>query len=330
MVRIAATAICHSDVHIVLGEWSQELPVVAGHEAAGVIEGLGEHVTQLSRGDTVAVSLLRSCGNCFYCLTGSPNLCEATWPSDQASPLSNSQGKRLNQGMHVGSFAEFVVVDQSQVVVIPKDLPMDCAALLGCGVITGVGAVVNTVHVSPGNSVIVIGTGGVGINAVQGARLAGANPIVAVDVLKTKLEAARAFGATHTVDATETDVVEAIRSLTGGRGADYAVVTVGTETAVGQAAALIRAGGTAVIAALPTMGTSARIDIGRFKGERKLVGSSMGSTRLRVDVPRLVALYRRGQLMLDELITGRYELDKINEAIAATEHGQSLRNVIVF
>jgi Zn-dependent alcohol dehydrogenase len=223
------------------------------------------------------------------------------------------------------------VVDQSQLVRIPEDLPLDRASLLACGVITGVGAAVNTGQVRPGSSVAVIGVGGVGLNAVQGAALSGANPIIALDVLDQKLEAARGFGATHGVNSLDPEATEKVKGLTGSRGVDYAIVAVGSTAAGEQALALTRRGGTIVIAGMPHVDASLPLPVYRFVGSgRRFLGSTMGSTRLSVDVPRLIGLYQEGRLKLDELISERYPLDRINEAIEATESGRSLRNVIVF
>ena len=330
-VRLAATAICHSDVHLVRGEWGGELPVVAGHESAGVVEEVGENVTLVRPGDAVVVSLLRACGRCFYCSTGLPHMCGARFALERESRLRNRRGETLHQGIRTAGFAEYAVVDQSQVVKVPSDMPLDRAALLACGVITGLGAVVNTARVGPGESVVVIGTGGVGLNAIQGAVLAGAHPIVAVDRLDVKLAAARAFGATHTINAAQQDPVAALRELTAGRGTDYAFVTVGSPAAAAQAMDMIRSAGTVVIVGIPQEGATVALSISDMVWhERRVIGSRMGSTRLSVDVPRLVELYRHGRLKLDELITARYPLEQINEAIVAMETGAALRNVIVF
>jgi Zn-dependent alcohol dehydrogenase len=245
--------------------------------------------------------------------------------------LRTPAGQRLNAGIRVAGFAEAVVVDQSQLVPVPADFGLDRACLLACGVITGVGAVFNTAQLTPGSSAVVIGAGGVGVNAIQGAVLAGAAPIVAVDVVPRKLPVARSFGATHAVDGRQGDVPRLVRELTGGRGADYVFVTVGSSAAVSQALTLVRRGGTVVLVGMPAAGATAPIPVGDFAGNGlRLLGSNMGSTRLGVDVPRLVARYREGRLKLDELITARYPLAQINEAIVAMEGGEALRNVIVF
>jgi NDMA-dependent alcohol dehydrogenase len=332
-VRMAATAICHSDIHILRGEWGGKVPVVAGHEAAGIIEEVGPGVTRVKPGDPVVVSLLRSCGRCFYCTTGAPHICEGDYALNTETRLHTLRGEPIEQGIRTAAFAEYAVVDQSQVVVVPDDMPLDRAALLACGVITGLGAVVNTAKVEPNSSVVVIGTGGVGLNAIQGAALAGAYPIIAIDLLDNKLDAARAFGATHVINATQVDSPQAaVKELTSGRGADYVFVAVGSPKAVSQGFNMIRREGTVVVVGIPEVDATVSLPVSDFifGGPRRIMGSAMGSTRLSVDVPRLVALYQHGRLKLDELITARYPLEQINEAIAAVEDGKALRNVIMF
>jgi Zn-dependent alcohol dehydrogenase len=330
-VRLVATAICHSDIHYIQGAWPIALPAIFGHESAGIVERVGAGVTDVHPGEHVVVSLLRSCGRCFYCVQGAPSQCESRFPLDSEHRLSTSGGAPISVGLKVAGFAERAVVDQSQVVRVPDDLPLDRAALLGCGVITGIGAVVNVAHVGPGESVAVIGTGGVGLNAVQGAALAGANPILALDTVDTKLEAARRFGATHTANVARDDMRQVIGGLTGGRGADYVFVTVGSTAAVEQGLKLIRPMGTLVTVGIPPAGAMAPLHVLRFAmAGQRVLGCYMGATRLSLDVPRLVDLYRQGRIKLDELITRRYPLEEINEAMAAVEHGEALRNVIVF
>ena len=328
-VRIGATAICHSDIHSIKGELGGGVPMVAGHESAGWVEQVGEGVTALKIGAQVVVSLLKSCGHCLYCRTGRSFLCEASWPHVKESRLHNKRGEALRAMTGVGGFAEYVIVDQSQCVVVPKELPIDRAALLACGVITGFGAVVNRAQVKPMESVVVIGIGGVGLNSVQGAALSGANPIIAVDMLDSKLEAAKSFGATHTVKASDKDAVKQVQQLTAGRGADYVMVTVGSTTAIQQGYQIAGPRGLIVVVGLAPRGETLTLPT-FFGGERMVTSSSMGTTRLALDVPRLVALYQAGRLKLDELITARYPLEKINPAIASVERGEALRNVIMF
>ena len=330
-VEIKACAICHSDIHFMEGAWGGVLPAVYGHEAAGIVTDVGPGVARLAPGDHVIVTLIRSCGGCFYCSRGDAVLCEASFERDTRSPLRGRDGRSIHQGLRTAAFAERVVIDASQAVSVPAELPFEVASLLACGVITGVGAVLNTARVRPLSSVVVIGTGGVGLNSVQGARLAGAQPIIAVDLAPDKLRAAEAFGATHTIGSGGEDLRSAVHALTGGRGADYVFVTVGARSAIEQGLALTRRGGSLVIVGMPAAGVTVALDPGALANDGRLVlGSKMGSTRLEVDVPKLVELYQEGRLKLDELITARYPLERINDAVAAVVRGEALRNVIVF
>jgi Zn-dependent alcohol dehydrogenase len=250
---------------------------------------------------------------------------------DREGKLHDGDGKPVLQALRTGGFAEEVVVERSQVAAIPHEVPFASASLLSCGVITGLGAVVNTAKVPQGASVVVIGTGGVGLNSVQGAAISGAYPIIALDLDDRKLEAAKGFGATHGVNPKSEDAVARVKELTGGRGADYAFVTVGAVRAAEQAVGLIRKAGTMVMVGIPPTGDMASIEIGDIANESQVIlGSKMGSTRLAVDIPKLVALYLDGRLKLDELISGRYPLEEINEAVASVKRGEALRNVIVF
>ena len=331
-VRMAATAICHSDKHYIEGERAAAPPLVVGHEGAGVVAEIGPDVTLVRVGDRVALSLLRQCGRCYFCTVGLPFHCEGSFALATESRLRNSQGVPLGDGqLGASAFAEEAIVDQSQLVIVPDDLPFDRACLLACGVITGAGAVLNTAHVRPGSSVAVVGAGGVGLNAVQGAVLAGAYPIVALDTLPGKLAAAQEFGATHTIEAGREDAPAVMRHLTGGRGADYVFVTVGTASAVAAAFDLIRVAGTLVLVGLPAPGVTAPFPIREFTwAGQRVLGSCMGSTRLSVDVPYFIDLYRQGRLKLDELITAHYPLEHINEAIDAVKRGEVRRNVVMF
>jgi len=330
-VRLSVTAVCHSDIHDIKGELGGDLPFVGGHESAGYVEEIGPNVSSVKPGDPVVITLLKSCGTCFYCITGRPHLCETRFTPKADPALRNKRGDALIPKGNVAGFAEYVLVDESQIVKIPDDMPMDRAALLACGVITGFGVVVNRAQVKPLSSVVVIGTGGVGLNAVQGAAFSGAYPIIAVDMLDSKLEAARSFGATHTVNAGQGDAIEAVKQLTSGRGADYVFVTVGSIDALRQGFSMSGNRGTTVIVGLPRVDDILSLSPFDFIGtERVLTGAFMGSTNIKADIPRLVALYQAGSLKLDELITARYPLDEINEAMAAVERGEALRNVIVF
>lgn len=330
-VQIAACAICHSDILFADGAWGGELPAVYGHEAAGIVEEVGAGVSNVVPGDHVVVTLIRSCGHCHYCAQGVPVACDATFPLDRESPLRASDGAAVGHGLRTGAFAEYAVVDASQAVVVPKDMAFENASLLACGVITGLGAVTNTAQVPSGSSVVVIGTGGVGLNSVQGAVLCGATTIIAVDLSDEKLEAARLFGATHTINSVGRDVAEDVRSITGGRGADYVFVTVGAKAAFDQSYGLMARTGTVVLVGMPASGVMSQIDPGTIASQsQSILGSKMGSARIQIDIPNLVTLYQQGRLKLDELISDRYPLVRINEAIASVKRGEALRNVIVF
>lgn len=334
LVKLAACAICHSDIMFMDGGWGGELPAVYGHEAAGVVQSVGpgvEAMDQVAPGDHVVVTLIRSCGHCHYCAGGNSVSCETTFHLDRQSPLSSADGSVLTHGLRTGGFAEYVLVHDSQAVAIDKSIALDSASLLACGVLTGFGAVVNTAAVEAGSSVVVIGTGGVGLNSVQGARISGAATIIAIDVSANKLKAAMEFGATHTINAGDADVAGQVRGLTGGRGADYVFVTVGSIVAINSAYDLMGATGAVVLVGMPENGVMSEYEPGNIANQsQRILGSKMGSGRVRVDIPNLVSLYQQGRLKLDELISGRYPLQDINEAIASVKRGEALRNVIVF
>jgi len=327
-VEVAACAICHSDVHFMEGEWGGETPSVYGHEASGIVTEIGEGVSNVAVGDHVVVSLMQACGTCYFCSRDELHLCDSPLP-DSVIRLAN--GTQALTSMHTGAFAEEVVVHHSQVVAISKEIPLDVASLLACGVITGVGAVRNTANVKAGHSVVVIGAGGVGTNSIQGARIRDAHPIIAVDLLDEKLVSAKEFGATNTVNLTTEDPVAKVLGLTDGRGADYVFVTVGSGQAITMANELCRRGGTIAIVGMPADGTLIGIEANMFASRSRIIlGCTMGSTNVGRDIPDLVARYQDGELLLDELISGRYEFAQINEAIADTKAGGALRNVIVF
>lgn len=329
-VDLAACAICHSDITFADGGWGGSLPAVYGHEAAGVVRQVGQGVANIRPGDHVVVTLIRSCGYCDSCAQGAPVTCEAVFARDTQSPLHRPNGDSLVQGLRTAAFAEAVVVDASQVVVIPPAVPLDAASLLACGVITGFGAVTNTAGLRRGATAAIIGAGGVGLNAVQGAAISGARMVIALDLVEGKLEAARRFGATHTVNAGVPDAVEQVRRLTG-RGADYVFVTVGAKAAIPQAFGMAARSGTIVLVGMPASGVTVPVDPGDIAHNNlRILGSKMGGAHIQADIPRLVTLYREGRLKLDELISGRYPLAQINEAIASARSGEALRNVILF
>ncbi len=330
-VRLAACAICHSDIAYMDGSWGGALPAVFGHEAAGIVEAVGEGVSEFAPGDRVVVTLVRSCGTCPCCSRGIYGACEADFPLNHRSPLTDSTGKALVHGLGTAAFAESVVVDASQLVAVDDTIPFDRAALLACGVITGFGAVANTAKIEPGSDVVVIGAGGVGLNAIQGAVLCGAGRIIAVDIAAAKLDDAMEFGATDAVDSSRQDAVDAVRGLTGGRGADYVFISVGAGAAFNAAYAMLARGGAAVIVGMPADGVMSEFEPGVFASDgKRILGSKMGSSNIRVDIPKLAGLYGNGRLKLDELISGRFALDDINEAIAEVVRGEARRNVIVF
>jgi Zn-dependent alcohol dehydrogenase len=330
-VRVTATAICHSDIHDIKGELPGALPFVGGHETAGYVDEIGLDVSSVKLGDPVIVSLMKSCGKCYYCITGLPHLCQNMMVPPKAPTLRTKKGVSLVQKGNIGGFAEYVLVDESQLVKVPVDMPLDRACLLACGVSTGFGGVVNRAQVKPFNSVVVVGTGGVGINAIQGAAYSGAYPIIAVDVLDEKLKKALSFGATHTVNAAKPDAIESARKIANGRGADYVFVTVGSIAAIRQGFAMSGTRGKTVIIGLPPAKETLTFSpLELIISERTMMGGFMGSANLRIDIPNLISLYQRKQLKLDELISGHYPLDRINEAIESTEKGQDLRNIITF
>ncbi|MGZ4394244.1 MAG: Zn-dependent alcohol dehydrogenase [Gaiellaceae bacterium] len=330
-VRLTACAICHSDISFIDGWWSGTLPAVYGHEAAGIVTEIGAGVEGLRPGDHAVVTLVRFCGDCFFCARGMPVLCQTTFALDERSPLRLPDGRPLAQGARTAAFAEQVTVHASQVVPVPAEIPASSACLLACGVATGYGAVAWTVDVAEGESVVVVGIGGVGVNSVQAAALGGASPVVAVDVSAAKLEAARSFGATHTIDPAAEDVRESVLGLTGGRGADFVIVTVGAVPVIEQSLRLMRRGGTTVIVGMTADGVTAPFDPGMLAHDNaRIVGSKMGSVRPPRDLPALAGLYLEGRLKLDELVSNEYPLDAVNEALEDARRGESIRNVILF
>jgi len=334
-VRVRASSICHSDITYMDGGWGGEdaLPAVFGHELAGAVTDLGPAVPPggIGVGDRVLVSLLRSCGHCERCEAGSPAQCAAEYAIDSAPRLADGQGRPVRAGLRVGGFAESVVVDASQVVKLPAHVADDVACLISCGVLTGFGAAINTAQVQVGDAVAVIGCGGVGLNCIQGAALAGAMPLVAIDVSDDKLERARTFGATDAIDATSEDVTGRARALTEGRGFEVVLAAVGSAQAIERALPLLAPEGALVVVGMPPYDQRVSLnatDLAHF-GQR-ILGCKMGDARLRVDAPRLFRLYRSGRLRLDELVASRRPLGEINEALALARRSRDLRHVIVF
>jgi S-(hydroxymethyl)glutathione dehydrogenase/alcohol dehydrogenase len=329
-VRLAATGVCHSDLSIVRGALRHPLPAVPGHEGAGVVTQVGSAVTTVEPGDHIILNWTPACGACFFCGKGEPWLCERAAADALKAPYATLDGERLLPVLGAGAFAEETLVLERAVVKIPADVPFEVAALVGCAVTTGFGAVANTAHVQPGDSVVVIGCGGVGLSIVQGARHAGAERIVAVDLTEEKRALARDLGATDTVDGAE-DVEGAVRALTEGRGADHAFEAIGRADTIKTAYRVTRRGGTVVV-----VGAGRHDDLVSFSAlelffqARRLIGCVYGSADVARDFPRILGLYRDGALDLDRLITHRVPLDGVNDALAAMEAGEGARTVVVF
>src|SRR5436309_8717448 len=335
-VQVKAAGVCMSDWHIMNGDWPLPLPMVLGHEAAGIVAELGPGVTNVKKGDHVIFSFRPHCGHCRYCSRGRTVLCSGhndtpRWRMHDGTARVKLNGEPVNQMARIGTFSEYVVCPAEQVVTVRKDLPWTHAAIIGCSVATGVGAVIRHANVEAGASVLVVGCGGVGLNVVQGAKLAGARTIIACDLLDNKLAYAREFGATHTLNAARDKVVEQVRALTGGRGADYAFDAIGGEATTLQILDAIRPGGTAVIVGMAAMSVRAPITpYAMALQEKTLKGTMYGSVRPNVDFPKLVDLYLDGRLKIDQLVSRTYRLEEINDGFTALRSGQVARGVVVF
>jgi S-(hydroxymethyl)glutathione dehydrogenase/alcohol dehydrogenase len=329
LIRTSFAGLCHSDLHFIEGLYPCPLPMVLGHESAGIIEQVGEDVTYVKPGDHVITCLSVFCGHCPQCVTGHPNLCEDTEVKlmPGAARRLSWKGKVVNQFANLSSFGELMLVHENAVVKIRDDMPLDKASIIGCAVITGAGAVFNSAKVEVGANVAVIGCGGVGLSAINGAALAGAGMIIAIDTLQSKLELAMKVGATHTINASNVDPVEMVKELTNG-GVHYSFEALGLKATAEQSFYMLRAGGTATIIGMVPFGTKIELHGFDFLRERKIQGSSMGGNRFRVDMPRLVEFYRQGKLHLDHLVSGRIKLDQINEGFAALKSAQPVRQLI--
>jgi len=336
LVRIGAAGICRSDYHVLKGESAHPVPAVLGHEGSGVVEEVGPDVTMVKQGDHVVLSFAPNCGHCYYCNIGKPQICDAHGATpgrmfDGTTRLSNKENKPLLHMGKVACFAEQAVVPEVGCVPISKTVPFSVAALIGCCVPTGVGAVTHNAKVEPGSTVAVVGCGGVGLNVIQGARLVNASKIIAVDILDHKLEFAYKFGATHTVNAAGEDAVAKVKEITDGLGVDYAFEAYGSGETVVNAFEMTRKAGTVVVVGLAPVGDRAAIDpVALTRGEKILKGTYYGSVRPRQDMPKLVDMYLKGQIDIDNLITRHYKLDQINEAFDALERGEVGRGVIDF
>jgi S-(hydroxymethyl)glutathione dehydrogenase/alcohol dehydrogenase len=331
LVRTVAAGVCHSDLHFQNGSYPYPLPSVLGHESAGVVEAVGSAVTYVKPGDHVITCLSAFCGHCEPCLTGHMSLCDREdldRKADEPSRLT-AGGQPVYQFLNLSSFAERMLVHEHAIVKIRPDMPLDRAALIGCGVTTGVGAVIHTAKVEPGTTVAVIGCGGVGLSCINGAAIAGAGRIIAIDAVASKLELARKFGATDVVNAKEVDAVEAVVNMTSG-GVHYSFEAIGLKVTTEQAFRMLRKGGTATIIGMIPVGTMIELHGAEFLMERKIQGSNMGSNRFRVDMPRFVDFYLNGKLHLDDMISGRIKLKDVNDAMNALKKGEVARNVIMF
>ncbi len=330
-VRLKACSICHSDISYADGIWGGTLPAVYGHEGAGIVAGVGEGVTDYQVGDHVVITLVRHCDECHHCADRMEVLCDADIAGIETSPIRDANGAVLDQAMNCGAFAEEIVVHQSQLAKIPENMDFDVAALLACGVITGYGAVRHASDLKAGQSAIIIGCGGVGLNSIQGAKLAGASSIVAMDLDAEKLEVAKAFGATHGINPADKDVADQLEQILGTRGADYVFVTVGAKRAIDSAQGFLGKGGSVVVVGMPSSDTRGDYDPGTLAAwGQKLIGTKMGNTIISEDIPQLISLYEAGDYKLDELISGRYTLDEVNEAMDGVRSGKAVKNVIVF
>ncbi len=327
-IKLVASGVCHSDVSAQNGTIPSGTPCVLGHEGAGIVLEVGDAVTDVKPGDHAIIAFTPACRKCRACLRGQSNLCE-TMISMATSPHFVVDGKTIPGFCGCGSFAEEMIVPENAVIPVDEEIPLDIASLIGCGVTTGVGAAINTAQIKPGSSVAVIGCGGVGISAIQGARIAGAAEIVAVDTLDAKLDMAKKFGATHAVTP---DALEGIKNeITGGEGFDYALECVGHPQTIRQAYDITRRGGTAVVVGVGRIEQQVQFSAFElFYAEKNLKGSMYGSANVRVDVPRLLRLWKYGKLDLEGMITRRMPVDEVNEAFRAMQAGEVVRSVVEF
>jgi S-(hydroxymethyl)glutathione dehydrogenase / alcohol dehydrogenase len=334
LVRTIATGVCHSDLHVVdgLGRFPLDRPMVLGHEGAGIVEAIGADVTSVRPGDHVVACLSGFCGSCAQCLSGHPNLCTGgivTRP-DSEPPRLSQHGRPFRQFLGVSSYAERMLLHENSVVRIDPELPLDRAALVGCGVLTGVGAALRSSGLAAGETAAVFGCGGVGLSIIQGARIGGARQIIGVDVVATKLELALRLGATHVVNGAEDDPVKAVRALTGSAGVDHAFEAVGVAALVRQAIESLAIRGTATIVGVLPPDAMITFPWMAIRPECRVQTSRMGSNRFRTDIPLYLDFYRRGRLFLDEMVSHRGRLDDVNEAFRSMKAGEVARTVLTF
>ncbi|RLA45744.1 MAG: alcohol dehydrogenase [Gammaproteobacteria bacterium] len=333
LLRTAASGICHSDLHVMDGLLPMPVPTILGHEGAGIVEQVGPDVTEFKPGDHVIGCPSAFCGHCDFCMEGRGYLCtgqaELARGEGEEPRLNGEQGE-VRQFANLSTFAEQMLLHANALVKIRDDMPLDRAALIGCGVTTGLGAAINSAKVAPGETVAVIGCGGVGLSIIQGCRMAGANRIIAIDALPWKLELAAKVGATDTINGQEVDAVEAVQELTSG-GVDYAFEAIGLKKTVEQAYAMARRGGAAVMVGVVPAGTNVEFPgLDMVLSQKRVISSMMGSNRFRIDMPRYVEFYMSGRLMLDEMISERFVLGEINTAIQKLRDGKLARGVIDF
>ena len=334
LVRVKATGLCHTDLEAMQGALVYPMPIVLGHEGAGIVEDVGASVTRVKRGDTVVLSWNPHCGHCFYCERALPILCEAYKTHEPRGHLLDGAsrmrrgGDKVHHFFTTSTFAECTIVNESSAVPVPPEIPFDRACIIGCGVMTGIGAVVRKARVTAGASVVVIGCGAVGLNAIQGARLVGASPIVAVDRAAGRLAHAGSFGATHCINGDDPDVAAQVRALTGGRGADYVFESAGHKAAFRLSVEAVRPGGQVVWLGKINVDEEVVFRWGTLMGEKRIVRSSYGDARPRRDFPWIAREYLEGRVKLDELITRRIRLEEINEGFAAMARGEGIRTVI--
>jgi S-(hydroxymethyl)glutathione dehydrogenase / alcohol dehydrogenase len=337
LVRIRAAGLCHTDLEVIEGSLRYPLPIVLGHEAAGVVEQVGAAARGVRPGDHVVLSWNPHCGHCFYCDRDAPILCEQylgegpkALPFDGESRTSLADGRPLQQLMFLGSFGEYCVVADQQAVPVPKQIPFDRACLIGCGVMTGVGAALNLGAIAHGDTVMVIGCGAVGLSAVQGARLAGAGTIIAVDIDEAKLDLARRLGATHAVNALSGDAVAAGKRETGGRGVDVVIEAAGSALAFRATTEAVRPGGQVIWLGKIDVNKDVAFRWGSLMQEKRIRRVSYGNARPQRDFPLLARAYLDGSLMLDELISRRISLEQINDGFDALKRGEAIRSVVMF
>ena len=329
LVRVAASGVCHSDLSVVNGTIPSAGAQVLGHEGAGTVEAVGAGVRDLAVGDHVIGSFIPACGSCWFCLNDESHLCSHTYPAMAVTHATRADGSELPSFTGLGTFAETMTVSEHSVVKVETDLPDEQLALIGCGVTTGVGAALNTAKVAPGSIVAVVGCGGVGQAVIQGAHLAGAARIIAIDPVALKRDAALALGATDAVDPTEVAPRAAVRELSGGRGADYAFEVIGTPETIREAVEITRPGGTTVMVGLPRLSADIGIPAMSVLTEKRILGCVYGSARVRRDFPRLIALVEQGKLDVGAMVTRTMGLDDVNEALRLMQAGEVIRTVIV-